>query len=243
MTCGFDRVVMPFFLSLAIIFNVSMSQVEDPAVRQSLVNFYMKLSNGVPPEDPNFGWANSSKPYCSGTWTGVVCSSKLTVRRWALENLQLNGTFDVKSICAIGSLVAVSIMNNSINGWVPHEFSDCKHITHLYVNDNKLSGKLPNSLSELNNLKRIDISNNNVSGPLLEDLGKFSGLVTFLAQNNDLSGRIPQFDVAYLQQFNLSYNNFSGPVPDLGRFGATSVIGNPLLCGEALGKPCPPQFP
>ncbi|XWS51000.1 hypothetical protein CRYUN_Cryun12cG0139100 [Craigia yunnanensis] len=46
---------------------------------------------------------------------------------------------------------------------------------------------------------------------------------------------IPNLDFSNLLQFNVSHNNFSGPLPD--------VKGNPELCGELLSKACPPSPP
>lgn len=62
----------------------------------------------------------------------------------------------------------------------------------------------------------------------------------FRAQDNQLSGQIPKFDFSNLDQFNVSNNNFSGPIPDVrGRFSNSSFSGNPELCGKPLSKECP----
>lgn len=62
----------------------------------------------------------------------------------------------------------------------------------------------------------------------------------FLAQDNQLSGQIPKFDFSNLDQFNVSNNNFSGPIPDVGgRFSNSSFSGNPELCGKPLSEECP----
>ncbi|XP_068638635.1 probable inactive receptor kinase At2g26730 [Aristolochia californica] len=227
-----------FSLSLILLFYSSVSADED--VRQSLLNFFDELSGGVRPDDPAFGWNATSDP-CTGNWTGVDCTQHLAIKRVVLEGLGLAGTLDMGTICAVESISVLSIQNNSIGGEIPDEFSNCKQLTHLYFARNKLSGKLPGSFSSLNNLKKLDISNNNFSGKL-PDLARISGLLMFLADKNNLSGQIPQFDFTNLQQFNLSFNNFSGPVPDLdGRFNATSLLGNPQLCGKPLKNACPPS--
>ncbi|RHN42383.1 putative protein kinase RLK-Pelle-LRR-III family [Medicago truncatula] len=50
------------------------------------------------------------------------------------------------------------------------------------------------------------------------------------------------FYVSNFDRFNVSFNNFSGPIPDLqGYFFADSFLGNPRLCGYPLQKNCTSQ--
>ncbi|XP_077222874.1 putative inactive receptor kinase At2g26730 [Tasmannia lanceolata] len=223
-------------ISLLLLFNPSNSA--DDVVKQTLLNFFKNLSNGNIPKDPKFfGWNSSSDP-CS--WQGINCDTQLSVKRVVLENLELSGILDTNSICSVSSLTVLSAQNNSIHGGIPSEILNCKRLTHLYLNNNQFSGNLPESLSRLNNLKRLFVFNNNFSGNL-PDLPKISGLLSFLAQNNQLTGEIPQFNFENLVAFNVSFNNFSGPVPELGgRFGTNSLIGNSGLCGKLVEKLCPP---
>ncbi|KAG9448753.1 hypothetical protein H6P81_008718 [Aristolochia fimbriata] len=227
-----------FLLSLTLLFYTSVSAEDD--VKQSLLDFFVELSGGVLPADPAFGWNQTSDP-CK--WTGIECSKQGTIKRVALEGLGLAGTLDkVGIICSVESISALSVQDNRIGGEIPDAFSDCNHLTHLYFARNKLSGEVPDSISScLNNLKKLDVSNNNLSGEL-PDLSKISGLVVFLAENNNLTGQIPQFDFANLQKFNVSFNDLGGPFPDLhGRFDASSLAGNPHLCGKPLPNPCAPS--
>ncbi|XP_058111694.1 probable inactive receptor kinase At2g26730 [Magnolia sinica] len=229
-------------LSISLILLLHTTNSADEAEKQALLNFYQRLSNGTHPIDPDFGWNASSDP-CSDRWNGITCNSGSFIKKVALEGLSFNGILDANSICTLNSLTVFSIQNNSIHGEIPTELANCKQLTHLYVNDNRFSGSLPPSLSRLNNLKRLFLSSNSFSGEL-PDFARISGLVTFLAQNNQFRGEIPAFDFSNLQQFNVSFNNFSGPVPELnGRFNDTSLLGNPSLCGKPLPKACPPSSP
>ncbi|KAF5182605.1 Receptor-like protein kinase [Thalictrum thalictroides] len=208
-------------------------------VKQALINFLEKLSSSNNDLiDPSVGWNMSSDP-CNDQWKGVSCNNQSTsVKKIILDNLNLSGSFDAESICSVQSITVLSFNNNSITGEIPEAISNCKQLTHFYASDNRFVGSLPDSFSRLSNLKRLVIDNNSFSGKL-PDLPRISGLITFLAVNNQFSGDIPKFDFFNLQQFNISFNNFSGPVPDLnGRFNASCLLGNPGLCGEPLFLAC-----
>lgn len=66
-------------------------------------------------------------------------------------------------------------------------------------------------------------------------------LVYFHAEWNELSGGIPELSrFGLLVDFNVSHNNLSGRIPgDGSRFDASSFSGNPELCGPPLLKLCP----
>lgn len=165
------------------------------------------------------------------------------MKRIMLEGLGFNGTFDANSICAVQSLSALSIRNNNIQGVIPEDIANCKQLTHLFINNNQFSGSIPMSLSGLNNLKRLDVSNNMFSGQL-SDLSNISGLVTFNGQSNHFTGGIAKFNFAWLENFNVSFNELSGRVPVLAsRFDVSSFIGNPGLCGKPLPNACPVTAP
>ncbi|KAK9286321.1 hypothetical protein L1049_014711 [Liquidambar formosana] len=233
------------FISFCLLLNVTNSAEEE--LKQSMINFLGKLSNKSGQPDPSFGWNMTSDP-CKNLWKGVVCDSQsIYVTRIILDGFNLSGILHANSLCSGQTLAehlsVLCLSDNNIGGEIPAEIANCKQLTHLYISGNQFSGDLPDSLSQLNNLKRLDISHNQLSGNL-PDLPQIAGLTYFLAQNNQLGGVIPKFNFSNLLQFNVSFNNFSGPIPNLnGRFSESSFMGNPELCGEPLPKKCPPSPP
>lgn len=209
-------------------------------MKKALSEFMDKLSHGTAERPSNWGWNMTSDP-CRDKWIGVICDDGLKkVKRIVLEDLNLTGAFDANSFCTVKSITVLSLQRNKIIGQIPSEIENCRSLTHLYLTGNQFYGKLPESLSMLSNLKRLYIRDNNFYGEL-PNLPRISGLTAFLAENNQLSGQIPPFDFPNFNYFNVSNNNFSGPVPDVqGKFKDKSFLGNPYLCGKPLPNDCPP---
>lgn len=218
------------------------SCVEDE-VKRRLIQFLAQLSGeNRGQQNPSFVWKLDTDP-CKDQWKGVYCdAAQISVKRLSLDGFNLGGTLDVSILCNLqplaASLTFLSLDGNNISGGITAEIGNCRQLTRLHLSGNRLAGNLPSSLAMLNNLKRLDISNNKFLGPLPE-LNRISGLNMLLAQNNRLSGIIPAFDFSNFDRFNVSFNNFSGLIPDVhGHFAADSFLGNPELCGEPLQKNC-----
>uniref|UniRef100_A0A2N9I6K1 Protein kinase domain-containing protein n=1 Tax=Fagus sylvatica TaxID=28930 RepID=A0A2N9I6K1_FAGSY len=129
-----------------------------------------------------------------------------------LERLNLSGTLDAASLCGSRALAA--------------------SITAIFLVGNNIGGGIPAEIANCKQLTHLHLSGNQFSGSLPNSLAML---------DNQLSGEIPKLDFCNLVYFNVSNNNFSGLIPDVGgRFSISSFLGNPELCGNPVPKECPP---
>ncbi|KAK7395700.1 hypothetical protein VNO78_16266 [Psophocarpus tetragonolobus] len=212
-------------------------------VKRTLIQFLSQVSGHNDGQyNSTLVWKQDSDP-CKDLWQGVYCDPhNMSIKRLLLDSFNFSGTLDVAMLCNLqplaASLTFLSLDGNKIRGVIASEIGKCTQLTRLHLSGNQLAGELPSSLAMLDNLKRLDISNNHFSGAL-PNLSRISGLNMFLAQNNHLRGTIPAFNLSNFDQFNVSFNNFSGHIPILhGYFSADSFLGNPDLCGDPLTKNC-----
>ncbi|XP_068334515.1 probable inactive receptor kinase At2g26730 [Pyrus communis] len=208
--------VLVIFFSFSLVLHRTHSvEVE---VKNSLIIFLAKISNGVEP-GLSWGWNPSSDP-CKDHWQNVDCDSpNITVTKLFLNGQNLTGAFDAASLCntkpLAASLTTLALDDNNIAGQISGEIGHCNQLTQFTVSNNRLSGTLPESLTALNNLKTLDFS------------------------NNQLTGLIPNFDFSHFDKFNVSNNKCQGPIPNTKGFvQANSFVGNSELCGDPLANKC-----
>ncbi|KAI0512340.1 hypothetical protein KFK09_012979 [Dendrobium nobile] len=239
--------VSPMRLLLSLLFllliDSASSQTSDD-LKTSLISFLGKLSSSNPQINGDLGWTTASDP-CLDRWKGIKCKKGgKPLHSIALESLKLDGSIDgdlLSHICNSSSLSVLSLKGNAINGGLPSEISSCTRLTHVYLSNNRLSGSLPSSLPSLRNLKRLDISHNNFSGNIPWNMSRISGLISFLCNNNNFTGTIPEFNLNFINDFDVSFNQFSGPLPaNSEKFPVSRYVGNPGLCGKPLDVECPP---
>ncbi|KAL0343971.1 UNVERIFIED_CONTAM: Leucine-rich repeat receptor-like protein kinase PXC1 [Sesamum angustifolium] len=215
----------------------------DDQARNALVEFISKLSNNSGIPGPTLGWNGTSYP-CKDRWRGITCDTEqLYVKEIVLDGFDFSGVLDARLLCNVqslsASLLVINVTNNSIHGENMEDIKNCFQLSHLIIAWNQFSGDLPKSFSQLKKLEVLDVSHNKFSGFLPESLTP--GLKVFLAQDNQFSGEIPGYDFSSFSEFNVSYNNLSGAIPDAAnRFKLSSFIHNLHLCGPPLPKNCTP---
>ncbi|KAH7840355.1 hypothetical protein Vadar_015873 [Vaccinium darrowii] len=140
-----------------------------------------------------------------------------------LSENTLSGSIPLEIGGAI-SLKDLKLEINSLSGSIPTSIQNCSLLTTLVISRNNLTGQIPAAVAKLTNLHIIDLSFNKLTGTLPKELGNLLNLLTFNISNNQLQGELPT-------------GNFFNTIS------ASSVSGNPLLCGAAVNKPCPTVLP
>lgn len=139
------------------------------------------------------------------------------------------------------ALSEVDLGNNLLNGSLPTSIWNlCDRLVSLRLHGNSLSGILPEPAlpnTTCKNLRSLDLGQNMLFGTFPEFITRFQELKELDLSTNLLSGPIPEsLNGLHLEKLNLSFNNFTGMLPNLGnvKFGAEVFEGNPGLCGPSL---------
>ncbi|KZV38599.1 inactive leucine-rich repeat receptor-like serine/threonine-protein kinase [Dorcoceras hygrometricum] len=207
-----------------------------PRVRSGDAESLLSLKASIDPSDL-LRWVRGSD-LCK--WKGVKQCLNGRVTKLVVENLNLSGTLDGKSLNLLDQLRVLSFKENSLSGHIPELFG-LKNLKSLFLNDNKFSGGIPNNVTLMHRLKIIDLSGNRISGQIPRSLVDLPRLYTLYLQDNQLTGDVPAFDQNSLRFFNVSNNALSGEIPktpSLLKFNNSSFSGNINLCGQQIQKPC-----
>lgn len=92
------------------------------------------------------------------------------------------------------------------------------------MSKNNFTGEIPREIANLTNLEFLDCSFNQFNGSLPKELTNLSRLITFNVSHNHLHGELP-------------VGGFFNTIP------ASSVAGNPALCGSIVKHACPAVHP
>lgn len=172
---------------------------------------------------------------------GITCAASGQIIRLVLESVGLNGTFPPDTLSGLAELRVLSLKSNALHGPVP-DLSPLANLKALYLAGNRFSGPFPASLASLRRLRSIDLSGNRLSGELPPGIEAAFPHLTFLRLDaNHFNGSLPPWNQSSLKVLNVSFNNFSGPVPVttvMTQVGAAAFAGNPGLCGEVVRREC-----
>ncbi|XP_044473131.1 leucine-rich repeat receptor-like protein kinase PXC2 [Mangifera indica] len=165
---------------------------------------------------------NLSRNHLFGSIPASVGALKAT-QFLDLSNNWLHGSIPSEIGGAV-SLKELRLEKNYLTGKIPTQIKNCSSLTSLILSHNNLTGSIPAAIANLSNLQYVDLSFNNLTSSLPKELANLSGLVSF----------------------NISHNHFQGELPVGGFFNtisASSVSGNPSLCGSVVNHSCPSNHP
>ncbi|XP_073259780.1 receptor-like protein 9DC3 [Populus alba] len=128
---------------------------------------------------------------------------------------------------------------NNLQGTIPSTFSKDNILEYLNLNGNELEGKIPPSIINCTMLEVIDLGNNKIEDTFPYFLETLPKLQILVLKSNKLQGFVkgsPAYNSSSkLQIFDISGNNFSGPLP-IGYFNSLEAMmglgsEHDLLCG------------
>ena len=170
-----------------------------------------------------------------------------------LSSNSLNGSA-LSTVSNLKSLLELRLQENKFSGGLPDSLSDLDMLIVLQLGGNILGGSIPSALGRLLNLGALNLSGNSLVGDIPPQLGNLVALESLDLSFNNLTGGLATFGSLHiLHALNVSYNEFSGPLPDnlLVFLNSTpsSFNGNPGLCiscsnnnsyckGTNVLKPC-----
>ncbi|KAG6777376.1 hypothetical protein POTOM_017197 [Populus tomentosa] len=175
-------------------------------------------------------WNLSENP-CQ--WVGVFCDQKnSTVVELRFPAMGFSGQLPV-ALGNLTSLQTLSLRFNALSGRIPADIGDIISLRNLYLQGNFFSGEIPEFLFKLQNLVRLNLANNNFSGVISPSFNNLTRLDTLYLEGNQLTGSIPDLNLP-LDQFNVSFNNLTGPIPQKLSNKPASAFQGTLLCGGPL---------
>ncbi|MCL7050914.1 hypothetical protein MKW94_006092 [Papaver nudicaule] len=179
-------------------------------------------------------WTSTQSP-CN--WEGIVCeNNRVAVLR--LPGTGLIGKIPMGVFGNLTHLRTLSLRLNALTGPLPSDLAMCTDLRNLYLQGNNFNGEIPEFLFKLPNLVRLNLAGNNFSGEISPSFNNLTRLGTLYLDGNALTGSIPELNLPDLVQFNVSFNQLSGPIPKkLRSMKASSFQGN-SLCGGPMGH-CP----
>lgn len=182
-----------------------------------------------------------------------------------LSQNSLQGALPIQ-ISSCSNLYFLDLSFNSLNGPALTTVRNLKFLSQLRLQENNFSGGLPDSLSQLDMLIELQLGGNTLGGTIPSSLGQLTKLgIALNLSGNGLVGDIPTLlgnlvelqsldlsvnnltggldsleSLQLLHALNVSYNRFSGPVPEhLLKFldsTGSSFIGNSGLCISCNGS-------
>ncbi|KAF3450293.1 hypothetical protein FNV43_RR06373 [Rhamnella rubrinervis] len=114
-----------------------------------------------------------------------------TLQELHLDNNLFTGAIKLSSPSSSETnLHILDLSHNQINGYFPDQFGSLTALQVLSIAGNNFSGSLPTSVTDMSSLTSLDISQNHFAGPLPNNFP--DSLENFNASYNDLTGDVPE---------------------------------------------------
>lgn len=163
----------------------------------------------------------------------------------SLSGLQVldvsSNSFSGQILASLGRLVTLSkliLSRNSFSGSIPPSLGLCSSLQLLDLSSNQLVGSIPVEVCQIEALEiALNLSSNGLTGPIPTQISALNKLSALDLSHNKLEGDLsPLARLDNLVLLNISYNNFSGYLPDNNLFRQLSpmnLAGNQGLCSSS----------
>ncbi|XP_074334035.1 receptor-like protein 53 [Apium graveolens] len=159
----------------------------------------------------------------NGSLPTSICYS----RSLEVLNLSHNNIRGILPICRTNltdldlSLFGLSVFDmrmNNIQGIIPATISNFRNLKTINLNGNRLEGTIPSSFAEFDSLQVLDIGNNQINDTFPRCLEALTNLQVLVLKSNKCYGLIDKSSkikhpFPSLRIIDISYNEFSGPLP------------------------------
>ncbi|XP_028773175.1 receptor-like protein EIX2 [Neltuma alba] len=186
----------------------------------------LSLKRGfVDPRGCLSSWRSSENHTDCCTWYGVLCDSQTGhVDSLRLDQCNLEGTISP----SLAELHHLKYLDLGFQNFSPTKFPDSilslKRLQSLDLSFTNLTGNIPFNLGYLSRLQILDLQGNHLEGGIPKSLA-LCNLIDLDLFDNSLSGQLDDFVASFdhcanisLQNLDLSYNRFTGSVPNFSRF-------------------------
>ncbi|VAI30469.1 unnamed protein product [Triticum turgidum subsp. durum] len=160
---GYTNVTLPFVFSFE--FKKTNDSSKGPILNAMEIYKHVQITMGSQDANtmsslasryPQAGWAQEGGDPCLPvSWTWVQCSSEAAPRVLSITLSEKNITGSIpEELTKLSALVELRLDGNSFSGGIP-DFSGCRNLQYIHLENNQLNGALPSSLGELPNLKEL----------------------------------------------------------------------------------------
>ncbi|XP_027941372.1 receptor-like protein 54 [Vigna unguiculata] len=159
------------------------------------------------------GYLDLSLNLLTGAISSSICNAS-SLQILVLSNNKLTGTIPQCLLVSSPFLSVLSLESNRLNGTLPNTFAN-NYLLSLNLNDNRFEGPLPESLSNCMHLVVLNLGNNQIEDTFPHWLQTLPDLKILILRANKLHGPIAtKYGFPSLNIFDISSNNFSGPIPE-----------------------------
>ncbi|XVF09006.1 hypothetical protein REPUB_Repub07fG0053300 [Reevesia pubescens] len=156
-----------------------------------------------------------SENLVSGTLPGSMFTNNCSLQVLDLSENNFQGELPGE-ISNCKNLAVLNIWGNNFTGPIPSEMGIISTLEGLFLGNNSFSSVIPESLLNLKNLAFLDLSKINFRGEIQKIFGRFTQVKFLVLHGNSYTGGIVSSGILKLpnlSRLDLSYNNFSGPLP------------------------------